>query len=200
MKMLLKRMIGRAAYKTRFWMLHHALSVLRPQGSAAEGEDVSEELLWALENTDGAAAVSILRGMGATVGDHVRVYRGLVVYNAMSDFRNLGIGSNVHIGRQAFLDVSECISIGNRVTIAMRGMILTHSDSGDCKLYGQRVQFKSKAPVIIEDDVYVGAGATILPGVTVARGSVVAAGAVVAKDVPRNSLVGGIPAKTLRSS
>jgi acetyltransferase-like isoleucine patch superfamily enzyme len=50
----------------------------------------------------------------------------------------------------------------------------------------------------IKKNVWIGAGATILPGVTVGENAVVAAGAVVSKDVPDNAIVGGIPAKTVR--
>ena len=54
------------------------------------------------------------------------------------------------------------------------------------------------APVHLGDDVWVGAGAVILPGVTVGAGSVVAAGAVVTAHVPPMVVVGGVPARVLR--
>jgi acetyltransferase-like isoleucine patch superfamily enzyme len=53
-------------------------------------------------------------------------------------------------------------------------------------------------PVIIEEDVWVGAGAYILNGVKVGRGSIIAAGAVVTKDIPPYAIVGGVPAKLIR--
>lgn len=53
-------------------------------------------------------------------------------------------------------------------------------------------------PVVIEDDVWIGARVTILGGVTVGKGSVLAAGAVVTKNVPEYSIVGGNPARILR--
>ena len=53
-------------------------------------------------------------------------------------------------------------------------------------------------PVVIGDDVWIGANAVILPGVTIGRHAVVAAGAVVTQDVPENTLVGGVPAKLIR--
>jgi acetyltransferase-like isoleucine patch superfamily enzyme len=54
-------------------------------------------------------------------------------------------------------------------------------------------------PVVVEDGVWVGACATILPGVTLGRGSVVAAGALVARDVPPHTLVAGVPARPIKS-
>jgi acetyltransferase-like isoleucine patch superfamily enzyme len=57
----------------------------------------------------------------------------------------------------------------------------------------------STNPVVIGDDVWIGANAVILPGVTIGRHCVVAAGAVVTKDVPDNTVVGGVPAKVLKT-
>lgn len=54
-------------------------------------------------------------------------------------------------------------------------------------------------PIIIEDDVWVGAQVVILPGVTVGRGSVVAVGAVVTKNVPPMTVVGGVPARIIKT-
>jgi acetyltransferase-like isoleucine patch superfamily enzyme len=51
----------------------------------------------------------------------------------------------------------------------------------------------------IGDDVWLGAGSTVLAGVTVGRGAIIAAGAVVTKDVPSFSIVGGVPAKIIKS-
>ena len=56
----------------------------------------------------------------------------------------------------------------------------------------------SKGNIVVEDDVWIGFGATILSGVTIGRGSVIAAGAVVTKDVPPYAIAGGAPAKVLR--
>lgn len=53
-------------------------------------------------------------------------------------------------------------------------------------------------PIHLEDDVWIGSGAVVLPGVTIGEGSVVAAGAVVSKDVPPMTIVGGVPAKPIK--
>lgn len=57
---------------------------------------------------------------------------------------------------------------------------------------------ENDAPVVIEDDVWIGANVTILKGVTIGRGSVVAAGVVVTKSCPPYSIIGGVPAKVLK--
>ena len=54
------------------------------------------------------------------------------------------------------------------------------------------------APIVVEDDVWVGGGSIILSGVTIGKGAVIAAGAVVNKDVPPYAIVGGVPAKVLK--
>ncbi len=54
-------------------------------------------------------------------------------------------------------------------------------------------------PIHIRKNAWIGAGATILPGVTIGENAVVAAGAVVSKDVPANSIVGGVPAKIIKT-
>ena len=53
------------------------------------------------------------------------------------------------------------------------------------------------APVVIEDDVWIGAGAIVLPGVTVGRGSIVAAGAVVTRSIEPHTIVAGVPARQI---
>jgi maltose O-acetyltransferase len=59
--------------------------------------------------------------------------------------------------------------------------------------------FEARRPVIIEDDVWIGINVILLPGLTVGRGAIVAAGSVVTKDVPPDAIVGGNPARVIRS-
>ena len=63
---------------------------------------------------------------------------------------------------------------------------------------GRRKHIGIAKPVKIGDDVWIGGNVTILPGITIGNNVVVAAGAVVTKDVPDNTLVGGVPAKAIR--
>ena len=55
------------------------------------------------------------------------------------------------------------------------------------------------APIVLGKNVWVGSNSTILQGVTIGDGAIVAAGAVVTKDVPANTIVGGVPAKPIRN-
>ena len=62
----------------------------------------------------------------------------------------------------------------------------------------QRYEAVSKGDIVVEDDVWIGHGATILSGVRIGQGAVVAAGAVVTKDVPPYAIVGGVPANIIK--
>ena len=86
--------------------------------------------------------------------------------------------------------IGDHVMFGPHVTITATG----HPAHPDLRRDG--TQFS--APVTLEDDVWVGACATILPGVTIGRGSVIAAGAVVGGDVPPMVVAGGVPARVLR--
>ena len=150
-----------------------------------------EEVLRLLENADGDDAVAILRAEGARVGSRARILRGIVVHNAEPALANLQIGDDCHVGREVFVDLASPVRIGDRVTISMRVMLITHTNVGDsrCGLSPR------SAGIDIGDDAYIGAGATILPGVRIGGAAIVGAGAVVTRDVEAATTVVGIPAK-----
>lgn len=104
---------------------------------------------------------------------------------------NVRFGTDVLISHQAWIQGGGGVTVGSRVMMGPRVMLLTAN-------HDLVTRETVAAPVVIEDDVWLGAGATVLPGVTVGRGSVVAAGAVVARDVPAGMLVGGVPAKVIK--
>ena len=150
-----------------------------------------EEVLRLLQNADGDDAVAILRAEGARVGSRARILRGIVVHNAEPALANLQIGDDCHVGRDVFVDLASPVRIGDRVTISMRVMLITHTNVGDsrCGLSPR------SAGIDIGDDAYIGAGATILPGVRIGGAAIVGAGAVVTRDVEAATTVVGIPAK-----
>ncbi len=90
-------------------------------------------------------------------------------------------GERVFINQGCFFLDYGGITIGDRVMIGPR---VTLSTAGHPVEVEERFAFITSAPIVIEDDVWIGAAATITPGVTIGRGSVVGAGAVVARDVP----------------
>ena len=100
----------------------------------------------------------------------------------------LDIGERTSVGQDcSFLDLGG-ITIGPRTMISPKVTLITEGHPIDP---GERREFITLSPIIIEADVWIGAAATILPGVTIGHDSVVGAGAVVAKDVPPLSVVTG---------
>lgn len=122
--------------------------------------------------------------------------------NDIFSYENIDVGDNVSIGSGAtFLASDSKVIIGNKVLFGPNVTVIggNHNTSVIGKLM---YDVHDKRPeddqdVIIENDVWVGSGATILKGVRVGRGSVIAAGAVVNKDVLPYTIVGGVPAKVL---
>ncbi len=102
------------------------------------------------------------------------------------------IGAGTRINRGCTLDTRGGLRIGDHVSISPEAVILTADHGRD--LPGFPLQHR---PVVIEDYVWVGMRAMILPGVRVGRGAVVAAGAVVTRDVEPLAVVGGMPARVI---
>ncbi len=111
----------------------------------------------------------------------------------------LVIGRETHIHDGTSIGASGSIDIGARVRIGSYTMIVD-SDYNDTY---QRYIRPAPQPVVIEDDVWIGAKACVMPGVRVGRGAIVGSGAVVTRNVPPDTVVAGVPAqvvKTLDSS
>lgn len=110
-------------------------------------------------------------------------------------------GKNIQVGRRVFINmgckfqdqggivIGDDTLIGHNVVLATLNHEMSPEDRGTM----------IPAPIHIGSRVWIGANATVLPGVTVGDGAVIAAGAVVTKDVPRNTVVGGIPARVIRT-
>jgi len=109
----------------------------------------------------------------------------------------ISIGDYSGIGENSILGQDEEIRIGNNVLIGPHLMIFTQNHNFGDRNKLIREQGATRKPVIIEDDVWIGARVILLPGVTLGRGSVVAAGAVVTKSVPPFSVIGGVPARII---
>jgi len=110
-------------------------------------------------------------------------------------------GVNIHMGENVFINsgcrfqdqggiyLGDGVLIGHNVVLATINHALDYRDRGISK----------PAPIHVGKNVWIGANATVLPGVTIGDGAVIAAGAVVTKDVPPNTVVGGVPAKWIRN-
>lgn len=112
-----------------------------------------------------------------------------------TDFgRNTRIGANCFIQQGCTFFDRGGIIIGDGVMIGPKVNLITLNHD---LTPGSRAATICR-PIILEDDVWIGVNATILPGITVGRSAVVAAGSVVTKDVPAYAVVGGNPARILR--
>jgi maltose O-acetyltransferase len=112
-------------------------------------------------------------------------------------------GKNIYLGDYVFLnalctilDANE-VRIGNHVMIGPNVQMYTsaHELQADARNQGLEVA----KPIVIEDNVWIGGGAILLPGIRVSRNAVVGAGAVVTRSVPADTVVAGNPARVIRS-
>lgn len=127
------------------------------------------------------------------LGDYSVVESFACINNAVGD---VIIGNHTRIGLHN--TIIGPVTIGSHVNLA-QGITITalnhNFDDSEKHIDQQGISTKE---VVLEDDIWVGANAVILPGVTIGKHAVVAAGAIVTKDVPPHSLVAGVPAKVIR--
>lgn len=110
-------------------------------------------------------------------------------------------GKNIHFGQNVFVN-SGCrfqdqggIWIGDNALIGHNAVLATLNHNPDPAKRANLIP----ARIVIGKNVWLGANVTVLPGVTIGDGAIIAAGAVVAKDVPANTVVGGVPAKVIKT-
>jgi acetyltransferase-like isoleucine patch superfamily enzyme len=139
----------------------------------------------------------VLAAFGARIAGEGVLHGPLLMHNASPDYRNLWIGSNVHLGRGVILDLTANLQIQSEATVSMGVTILTHTSVGDRPLRDELPD--QSLPTIVGRGAYVGANATILAGCDIGDRGIVAAGAVVTRPVPPGAKVGGVPAHELRA-
>lgn len=113
------------------------------------------------------------------------------------------IGNNCGIGAFSHITAMNCIMIGENVRMG-KGVLITDnshgaSDRSQLDINPHDRPLFSKGPVIIEDNVWIGEKASIMPGVRIGRGAIIGANSVVTHDVAPYCIVGGIPAKVVKS-
>ena len=141
---------------------------------------------WRRRNQHNKTSIkAITNPAGITVGNHS--YGDLNVLNASEKYH---------------LNIGHFCSIAQNVTFAVcvdhpTNTISTYPFKVVC-VGSQPYEAVSKGDIVVEDDVWIGYGATILSGVRIGQGAVIAAGAVVTKDVPPYAIVGGVPAKVIK--
>jgi maltose O-acetyltransferase len=136
---------------------------------------------------------ALCRHLFEQCGRNVNIEKGAYFGNG----RRIIIGDNSGLGINSII---EKATIGNNVMMGRDVIIMSSSHRYDnCNIPMIFQGGKPEEEVIIEDDVWIGHRAIILPGVRIGRGSIIGAGAVVTKDVPEFSIVGGVPARIIRN-
>jgi acetyltransferase-like isoleucine patch superfamily enzyme len=142
------------------------------------------------EDEEGRAAL-LERILGRPLPDRLTIYPPFFTDHG----RNLELGERVFINQNCtFLDLGG-IRLADRVMVAPKATFITVGHPVDPEA---RRRWITVAPIEVEENVWIGAGATILPGVRIGRDAVIAAGAVVADDVPPATLVAGPKATVKR--
>lgn len=122
--------------------------------------------------------VIIREGQYVAIGENCLINHNNLIQAGKSQAGSITIGDYVHTG-------TNVVMLGFNHGFYTRDIPTKEQDYLD-------------APIVIEDDVWIGAGSIILAGVTIGRGAIIAAGAVVNKDVPAYAIVGGVPAKIIK--
>lgn len=107
----------------------------------------------------------------------------------------LVIGEGTYINRFTMIDVSESLTIGRGCMIGPHCYLTDHDHGSDPSIRRDTQPFVS-APVVIGNNVWIGAGAAVLKGVTIGDGAIIGAGAVVTNDVAAGAIAAGIPARS----
>lgn len=130
----------------------------------------------------------------AKIGRRVIYYPSVWIFTG----RNLVIGDDVDFAKDVLVTTDGGVSIGDRVLIGYRTQILSSNHNVPPKPERIFSAGHSKAPVVIDKDVWIGANCIILPGVTIGEGTIIAAGSVVTKSIPSFVYAAGIPARIIK--
>lgn len=149
--------------------------------------------LEALSTSETAARAQLLRELFGAAGDNPRVMHGF----HCDDGKNITVGDNFMANYNVTILDRARVRIGDNALIAPGTVITTVNHAFTPKRRAEGIC--TAKPVNIGNDVWIGANVTILSGVTIGDNVIIAAGAVVTKDVPSNSLVGGVPAKLIKT-
>ena len=156
-----------------------------------------------------SARIRNIRGSsdGITIGAHSVIGGDLTIYGRLGE---INIGEWCYIGERTRIWSSQSINIGNRVLISHHVNIfdsLTHPIHRKLRHEHFKTIIQSghpeeinldEKPVVIEDDVWIGANACLLKGIHIGEGAIIGAGAVVTRNVPKFTIVGGNPARIIR--
>ena len=141
--------------------------------------------------------ISILRHLGAKIGNGVRIQAPFMIHNAdqaLPIYSNLIIGDDCYIGRDCIFDLMGTINIGNKVTISHRAVLNTHTNAGKSPVAHNTLK-KSIGNIKINDGAYLGSNVTVLESVAIGRNTIIGARSLVNKGIPGDVTAFGAPCK-----
>jgi len=141
-----------------------------------------------------ASGVRILGDTRVRLGSRVALRRGVIIGGG----GELTVGTRTSINEGAIISATLSVTIGEDCMLAPRVYVLDVDHRFDSRELPIARQGYLKAPVVIEDDVWIGAQAVITRGVRIGRGAIIGANSVVTKDVPPYSIAAGIPARVVK--
>lgn len=137
----------------------------------------------------------ILKNLAKSVGQNVSIQPDVYIFNA----ENLTIGDNVSVHPMAYIEAYGGVTIGDDVSIAEGATIMSVNHIFDDKSRPIKDQGVKKMPIVVGNNVWIGAKATILGDNVIGDGVIIGAGAVVTKSIENNKIVAGVPAKVIKS-
>mgnify|MGYP001296294130 CR=1 FL=1 len=141
--------------------------------------------------------VAVLKHYGAKIGENTRIQAPFGIHNADNNipiFINLDIGKDCYVGRNIVMDLTDEVTIGNRVKVGHGTYFNTHTNIGKCKVNTEKLS-TSKNKIIVEDDVYIGINVSILEGVSIGSKSIIGACSLINKNINPDSIAYGVPVK-----
>ena len=163
-----------------------------------ESVKVSRDLIWQYNNTHPSQLQERYDILKKLLG---QVYEDVLIEPPF----HCDEGPNVILGRHFYANYNltildhDKVIIGDNVLLGPNVVLSTASHSQDYRIRNHDGESDiTGAPIIIEDDVWIGASVTVLPGVTIGKHSIIGAGSVVTKDVPPDCVVAGVPAKVIK--
>jgi acetyltransferase-like isoleucine patch superfamily enzyme len=150
----------------------------------------------------------LLGGQYITIGNCFRAAKNFRIeaydyHNNISFYPEIIIGDNVSFGYDCHVGCCNKIIIGNNVLFGSKVYLTDHfhgkTDEESIQLPPNQRNLFSKGEVVIEDNVWIGEGVVILPNVKIGKNSIIGANSVVTKNIPENSVAGGVPAIIIKT-